>query len=93
MKDVITLVSRVTMYIHNRKWIHSWLRKMPGWREIFRPTKTQFDANLIALKSFHNLRQHLETFVTSSAYKRQLKNENIKKSNKLFLMASFRIIV
>ncbi|XP_071933926.1 uncharacterized protein [Coffea arabica] len=89
VKDVITLASRVTVYVHNRKWILSWLRKRPGWREIVRPAKTRFGTNFIALKNLHDLKQHLEALVTSSAYKKELKNEKGKEVKQIALDGKF----
>ncbi|XP_071922743.1 uncharacterized protein [Coffea arabica] len=89
VKDVITLASRVTVYVHNRKWILSWLRKRPGWREILRPAETRFGTNFIALKNLHDLKQHLEALVTSSAYKRELKNEKGKEVKQIVVDGKF----
>ncbi|XP_027181907.1 uncharacterized protein LOC113780291 [Coffea eugenioides] len=89
VKNIITLASRVTVYVYNRKWILSWLRKRPGWREILHPAETRFGTNFIVLKNLHDLKQHFEALVTSSVYKRELKNEKGKEVKQIVLDGKF----
>ncbi|XP_023744418.3 uncharacterized protein LOC111892597 [Lactuca sativa] len=49
--DLVTLASRVTVFVYNHKWPLNWLRKRPGWTEIIRPGATRFGTAFIALKS------------------------------------------
>nr|KAJ0207070.1 hypothetical protein LSAT_V11C500284760 [Lactuca sativa] len=40
--DLVTLASRVTIFVYNHKWPLNWLRKRLGWTEIIRPGATRF---------------------------------------------------
>ncbi|XP_039022455.1 uncharacterized protein LOC120154889 [Hibiscus syriacus] len=41
--SLITLASRIIVFIYNHKWPLNWLRKRHGWTEIIRPGVTRFE--------------------------------------------------
>ncbi|XP_052181869.1 uncharacterized protein LOC127794663 [Diospyros lotus] len=73
VKNVATLASMVTVFIYNHKWTLNWLRMRPGWKEIVHLGATRFATTLIALKSLHDHKYHLQALVLSDAYKKFLK--------------------
>lgn len=78
VSDLVTLASRVTIFIYNHKWPLNWLRKRPGWTEIVRPEivrpgATRFGMAFIALKSLHDHKSDLQAMVVSNDYKKVLK--------------------
>ncbi|GKC15061.1 hypothetical protein Tco_1011843 [Tanacetum coccineum] len=52
VKHIITLASRVTVFIYNHKWPLSWLRKRHGWTEIIRPATTRFGVHLNMIEKY-----------------------------------------
>ncbi|XP_023743437.1 uncharacterized protein LOC111891608 [Lactuca sativa] len=58
--DLVTLASRVTIFVYNHKWPLNWLRKRPGWTEIIRPGATCFGTAFIALKSLCDHKHDLQ---------------------------------
>nr|GEY70192.1 hypothetical protein [Tanacetum cinerariifolium] len=76
VKDIITLASRVTIFIYNHKWPLSWLRKRPGRTEIIRPAVTRFGTAFIALKSLVDHKNDLQALVISNEFKMMLKLKN-----------------
>ncbi|KAE8717198.1 seed maturation protein PM36 [Hibiscus syriacus] len=71
--SLITLASRVTVFIYNHKWPLNWLRKRPGWTEIIRPSATRFGTAFIALKSLHDHKNDLQAMATSNDFKKVIK--------------------
>lgn len=76
VKHIITLASRVTVFIYNHKLPLSWLRKRPGWTEIIRPATTRFGTAFIALKSLVDHKNDLQALVISSEFKKMMKLKN-----------------
>ena len=76
VKHIITLASRVTVFIYNHKWPLSWLRKRLGWTEIIRPATTRFGTAFIALKSLVDHKNDLQALVISSEFKKMMKLKN-----------------
>ncbi|XP_023742508.1 uncharacterized protein LOC111890637 [Lactuca sativa] len=68
--DLVTLASRVTIFVYNHKWPLNWLRKRLGWTEIIRPGATRFGTAFIALKSLCDHKHDLQAMVTSPDYKK-----------------------
>ncbi|CAI9102820.1 OLC1v1001165C1 [Oldenlandia corymbosa var. corymbosa] len=88
--SLITLASRVTVFVYNRKWILSWLRKIPGWKEIVHPAETRFGTTFIALKILYDHRVHLESLVLSQEYKvKELKHQKGKDVKETVLNEKF----
>ncbi|XP_047943142.1 uncharacterized protein LOC125189978 [Salvia hispanica] len=83
--DLITLASRVTVFVYNHKWPLNWLRNRLGWTEIIRPGDTRFGTCFIALKSLHDHKEHLQALVTSSDFKKYLKVAKAKKVKQIVL--------
>ncbi|XP_039042218.1 uncharacterized protein LOC120181063 [Hibiscus syriacus] len=71
--SLITLASRVTIFIYNHKWPLNWLRKRPGWTEIIRPGAAHFGTTFIVLKSLHDHKNDLQAMVTSNDFKKVIK--------------------
>nr|XP_043629847.1 uncharacterized protein LOC122601143 [Erigeron canadensis] len=72
VSNLITLASRVTVFIYNHKWPLNWLRNREGWSEIIRPGATRFGTSFIALKSLYDHRSDLEALVISSDYQKMM---------------------
>lgn len=73
VKSLVTLASRVTVFIYNHKWPLNWLRKRHGWTEIIRPGATRFGTAFIALKSLYDHKDDLQAMVISNEFKKMLK--------------------
>ncbi|KAK1434207.1 hypothetical protein QVD17_11126 [Tagetes erecta] len=67
--DLVTLASRVTVFIYNHKWPLNWLRKRHGWTEIIRPGVTRFGTSFMTLKSLYDHKSDLQAMVNSNEYK------------------------
>lgn len=76
VKALVTLASRITVFIYNHKWPLNWLRKRPGWTKIIRPGTTRFGTAFIALKSLVDHKNNLQAMVISNEFKKMLKVRN-----------------
>ena len=89
VKSLVTLASRVTVFIYNHKWPLNWLRKRPGWTEIIRPGATRFGTAFIALQSLYNHKEDLQAMVISSEYKKMLKVGNAVECRDIVMNENF----
>ncbi|KAL4562501.1 hypothetical protein LXL04_034707 [Taraxacum kok-saghyz] len=89
VKSLVTLASRVTVFIYNHKWPLIWLRKRPGWIEIIRPGATRFGTAFIALQSLYNHKEDLQAMVISSEYKKMLKVGNVVECRDIVMNENF----
>lgn len=87
--DLVTLASRVTVFIYNHKWPLNWLRKRPGWTEIIRLGATRFGTAFIALKSLSDHKHDLQAMVTSPDYKKVIKLDKAKEGKLIILNEKF----
>ncbi|XP_023752194.1 uncharacterized protein LOC111900549 [Lactuca sativa] len=87
--DLVTLASRVTVFVYNHKWPLNWLRKRPGWTEIIRPGATRFGTAFIALKSLCDHKHDLQAMVTSPDFKKVIRLEKAKEVKLIILNESF----
>nr|GEU80944.1 hypothetical protein [Tanacetum cinerariifolium] len=76
IKEIITLASRVTVFIYNHKWPLNWLRKRYGWTKIIRPGATRFGTAFIALKCLVDHKNDLHAMVISNDFKKMLRVKN-----------------
>ncbi|KAD3640236.1 hypothetical protein E3N88_29459 [Mikania micrantha] len=63
VSDLVTLASRVIVFIYNHKRPLNWLRKRQGWTEIIRPGATRFGISFIALKSLYDHKSDLQAMI------------------------------
>ncbi|KAK9064821.1 hypothetical protein SSX86_016203 [Deinandra increscens subsp. villosa] len=89
VKSLITLASRVTVFIYNHKWPLNWLRQRPGWTEIIRPGSTRFGTSFIALKSLVDHKDDLQAMVVSNEFKKMLKMRNAIECKSIVLKEEF----
>nr|XP_043639154.1 uncharacterized protein LOC122610225 [Erigeron canadensis] len=89
VKSLITLASRVTVFIYNHKWPLHWLRQRPGWTEIIRPGGTRFGTSFIALKSLVDHKEDLQVMVISSEFKKMLKVGNVYECKSIVMKEEF----
>ncbi|XP_042017815.1 uncharacterized protein LOC121765670 [Salvia splendens] len=89
VNDVITLASRITVFVYNHKWPLNWLRNRPGWTEIIRPGDTRFGTSFIALKSLYDHKEHLQALVISPGFKIFLRVAKAKEAKQVILDEKF----
>ncbi|KAL7611343.1 hypothetical protein Lser_V15G12631 [Lactuca serriola] len=89
VKSLVSLASRVTIFVYNHKWTLNWLRKRPGWKEIIRPGATRFGTVFIALQSLYDHKEDLQAMVISNEFKKMLKVGNAVECKKIVLNEIF----
>ncbi|KAL4561520.1 hypothetical protein LXL04_033687 [Taraxacum kok-saghyz] len=89
VKSLVTLASRVTVFVYNHKWPLNWLRKRPGWTEIIRPGATRFGTAFIALQSLYDHKADLQAMVISNDFKKMLKVGNALECKQIVLNETF----
>ncbi|XP_052626826.1 uncharacterized protein LOC111876822 [Lactuca sativa] len=89
VKSLVTLASRVTVFVYNHKWPLNWLRKRVGWTEIIRPGATRFGTAFIALKSLYDHKADLQAMVISTEFKKMLKVGNAVECKEIVLNENF----
>ncbi|KAJ9568146.1 hypothetical protein OSB04_004112 [Centaurea solstitialis] len=89
VKSLVTLASRITVFIYNHKWPLNWLRKRDGWTEIIRPGATRFGTAFIALKSLYDHKSDLQAMVISNEFKKMLKVGNAIECKEIILNENF----
>nr|GEY65352.1 hypothetical protein [Tanacetum cinerariifolium] len=89
VKEIITLASRVTVFIYNHKWPLNWLRKRHGWTEIIRPVVTRFGIAFITLKSLVDHKNELQAMVISSDFKKMLRVKNALDCKQVIMNENF----
>ncbi|KAL7593981.1 hypothetical protein Lser_V15G32559 [Lactuca serriola] len=89
VKSLVTLASRVTVFIYNQKWPLNWLRKRDGWTEIIRPGATPFGTAFVALKSLYDHKDDLQAMVISNDFKKMLKLRNASECKDIVLNENF----
>ncbi|XP_052622341.1 uncharacterized protein LOC128127706 [Lactuca sativa] len=89
VQSLVTLSSRVTVFVYNHKWPLNWLRKRVGWTEIIRPGATRFGTAFIALKSLYDHKSDLQAMVISTEFKKMLKVGNAVECKEIVLNENF----
>ncbi|KAJ9546639.1 hypothetical protein OSB04_019182 [Centaurea solstitialis] len=89
VKSLVTLASRVTVFIYNHKWPLKWLRKRDGWTEIIRPGATRFGTAFIVLKSLYDHKSDLQAMVISNEFKKMLKVGNAMECKEIVFNETF----
>ncbi|CAN7058200.1 unnamed protein product [Brassica rapa subsp. trilocularis] len=78
VKELVSAVSKVTIFVYNHKSTLNFLRKRQGWREIIRPGETRFATTFIALQSAYAHKDDLQALVVDQEFRQFLKTEKAR---------------
>ena len=63
VQDLVSAVSKVTIFVYNHKSTLNFLRKRHGWKEIIRPGEICFATTFIALQSAYEHKEDLQAWL------------------------------